>query len=95
MYRENAFFLNAILTLFAFNFVVHVYTNRQLFGIEILSLLITIKLIRQYGITNRQKYLGGIFLAVCAICVTVTNVIKLIEEKQIYVFYMESTLIVF
>lgn len=43
--NNNSFYFNSILILLAFNFVISIYCNRQLFGIEILSIVLLIRLI--------------------------------------------------
>ena len=49
MYKENAFWCNALFFLLAFNIFVKVYCNRQLFGIEVLSIIISMRLLSDHA----------------------------------------------
>ena len=48
MYRENAFWCNALFFLLAFNIFVKVYCNRQLFGIEVISIIVSMRLLSDH-----------------------------------------------
>jgi hypothetical protein len=43
VYRKNALYINAMAVLLAFNLVIGVYSNRQLFGIELLAVLVMLR----------------------------------------------------
>ena len=46
-YKDNSFYVNAMTLLLIFNVMVGVYGNRQLMGIEIMALILTMKLLPQ------------------------------------------------
>lgn len=87
IYRANAVYINAIIILFAFNLVIGVYCNRQLFGIEMLSLLITLRLLRGHTIAKPWSAVAIVLAA--SIYITqwslATNVNRQFEaiEKQL------------
>ena len=68
IYKENAFWFNAMFFMFVFNFIAKVYCNRQLFGIEVMSMIIIVRLWRRYP-------LGGAKLRTIAACVLAALVI--------------------
>ena len=47
-YQQNSFYINAILILILFNFTIGVYGNRQLLGIESLSIILILRLLKNF-----------------------------------------------
>lgn len=52
LYRQEAFWFNAMFFMMVFNMIVRVYCNRQLFGIEVVSIILLVKLLRRYPLTD-------------------------------------------
>ena len=48
IYKENAFWFNAMFFMVVFNFIARVYCNRQLFGIEVMSIIIVVRLLYRH-----------------------------------------------
>lgn len=48
IWRNNALFINALWILIAFNLVIGIYSNRQLFGAELMALLITLRVLPRH-----------------------------------------------
>lgn len=51
IYSRNALWLNALIVLIIFNLTVGVYCNRQLFGIELCSIIVTLRILPRHRIT--------------------------------------------
>ena len=70
MYRENAFWCHAMLFMLLFNVLVKVYCNRQLFGIEVMSIIIAIRLVRDHlALSARARQLTLLLLVVWVVLV--------------------------
>lgn len=52
VYRQNALFINAMLVMFAFNIIIGVYCNRQLFGIELMALLVMLRILPRHSFAS-------------------------------------------
>jgi len=74
MWRDNAFYVNALLVMLAFNLVVRVYCNRQLFGMELMALIITLRLIKAHMPAMRWRVAGVTALSALALLVAVDDV---------------------
>lgn len=53
LYSQGSFFIIALLALLVFNVVLGVFGNRQLFGIELMSLILLMKYLNVYSIDNK------------------------------------------
>lgn len=84
IYNDNAFYFNALATLLAFNFVITVYCNRQLFGAEFFALIIAVRLIARHGLGRNTRFIGAICLCAYAIAVCTYNYKVLIEQRSAY-----------
>ncbi len=69
LYKENAFWFNAMFFMVVFNFIARVYCNRQLFGIEIMSIIIVVRSLYRYWGDRRSllRAVTGILLALMAV----------------------------
>lgn len=57
--RENMFWVTALVILLLFNIAITVYCNRQLFGIEVISIIIFLRLLNSYGPIWKQMKAAG------------------------------------
>lgn len=80
IYRENAFFWNAWAVLIVFNLLVGVFGNRQLFGFELISVILTVKLIRG----DKTKVVLSVMMLAAIMVLSVLNLRFLNREQQIY-----------
>lgn len=62
-YHDNSLYVNAIVVLMAFSLLVGVYTNRQLFGIEFLSIVVVLRILKGHTLGR----LCNTVFAVCAV----------------------------
>lgn len=74
-YRENSFYLNAIFVLVIFNFLIGVGGHRQIFGIELFSAVLTLKLLK-------DQSFSPLFLWIFSIAVIGVYFLKYIEIKK-------------
>ncbi len=74
-YHENTFYINAIIVLLIFNFIIGVGSNRQLFGIELFSCILAIRLLKDH--TFSPMALGVFLIAIIAI-----YALKFVEIKK-------------
>lgn len=66
-YTENSFYINSMIILILFNLVIGVGVNRQLLGIEIMSIIITLRLLpnysfNRYALVAMTIMVGGIYV---------------------------------
>jgi len=74
IYKENAFWINAMFFMGVFNLIAKVYCNRQLFGIEVMSIILIVKLLSQYPLGKPSlKTLGAGVLGVLVVLVAVED----------------------
>lgn len=66
-YKENSFYFNAFFILLVFNVLIEVYGNRQLFGMELMALILTVKCL--YSFRIKTKWLVMLTIIVSAIYV--------------------------
>ena len=75
MYKENAFWCNALFFMLAFNIFVKVYCNRQLFGIEVMSIIISMRLLSDHASLSASfKRVAMALLALWFVLVVVDDV---------------------
>lgn len=79
IYLENAFLWNAWAVLIAFNLFIGVFGNRQLFGFELVSVILTVRLISG----ERTRSVLVCIMAIALVAVSVYNVRFLKHEKRI------------
>lgn len=84
MYRNDAFYIHAFIVLLVFNIMISVYSNRQLFGIEFLSLIISVRLLSQYGAGRVACIVGILALCVYIGSICVFNYSYLLKQKYAY-----------
>lgn len=84
IYRENAFWFNALLFMLLFNFIVRVYCNRQLFGIDAVSLVLSMRLVSRYSLvpSRAEKVLLGV-MAVMFVQVAVEDIITISHRTAV------------
>ena len=75
IYKENAFWFNAMFFMVVFNFIARVYCNRQLFGIELMCIIIVVRLLYRY-LGNRRSWLVA-FMGVLMVLMAVVFVMDL------------------
>lgn len=63
-YRANSFYLNAIIILLIFNLYIGVYGNRQLFGIEAISIILILRLLKAHYFSKKVMSILLIFTIV-------------------------------
>lgn len=90
IYKNNEFYFNTIFFLILFNIFIHINCNRQLFGIEIMSLIICVRESRKY-IENKKIlniiacmafiYSSFIILSDVSRMAHMNNVYAIIEKK--------------
>lgn len=73
IYLDNAFVFNAMFFMGVFNLIVQVYCNRQLFGIEVMSIIIIVRLLHRY-------YLQNLKVRVAVPCVLAALVVLVLVE---------------
>jgi len=84
VYRENAFWFNAMFFMVVFNLIVKVYCNRQLFGIEVVSIIIIVRLLHRYLDGMRWlKAIIGLVLAALMVAVFVDDVNIISRRKAV------------
>lgn len=81
-YRENTIFINAIIVLILFNCMIGVGGNRQLFGIELFSCILTIRLLKEQSFSK-------IFMVIFSLAIAGLYVLKLLEIKKSERVYRE------
>ncbi len=81
-YLDNSFFLGAIITLFVFNLLIGVGGTRQLFGIELFSCIITIRLLKNHTFSK-------LFLVLFSMLIIVLYILKYMEIKKAEKAYNE------
>ena len=66
-YRKNALYFNSAIVLLTFNLVIGVYSNRQLFGIELMSMLMLLRMLRGHAFSKMWIAIFGVAsVAFCA-----------------------------
>lgn len=90
LYRQGAFWIHAFVVLFLFNLWVGVFGNRQLFGMELISIVLLVTYWKKY--TGEGRFFNwsvGILLA-WAICKVGFNYMFLQRQQQMFdYFYAE------
>ena len=79
IYKENAFWFNAMFFMVVFNFIARVYCNRQLFGIEIMSIIIVVRLLYRYFgncQTLLRAFMGILLVLMAVVFVMDLNIIN-------------------
>jgi len=66
---QHGFWLCAMVVMLLFNLVVRVYCNRQLFGIDLAALIITVSLMRRNDLSVEAQRAGAVILALLALLV--------------------------
>lgn len=57
-YIANSFYVNAFAILLIFNLVLGVFTNRQLFGVELISAILSIKILKDHAMSTLPLVVG-------------------------------------
>lgn len=66
-YRKNALYFNSAIVLLTFNLVIGVYSNRQLFGIELMSMLMLLRILRRHAFSKPWiVFFGVVSMVFCA-----------------------------
>lgn len=73
IYKAGPFFWNVLTVLLLFNLCIPVQGNRQLFGIELMSVILSLKLLKQHSFTRPWLYVLG--AAACISLVVITEFI--------------------
>ena len=84
VYRANPFLWNAWGVLLIFNILVGVFGNRQLFGVELISLLLMAQLFEQYIASRKFATLAYGLLVLVVVAVGIRNVRYLREDREIF-----------
>lgn len=67
-YRDNALFVNAMAIMLLFNLAIGVYCNRQLFGIELMAMLIMLRLLPQHAFARGVRIVAMLAVVVMLGC---------------------------
>lgn len=84
LYSHNSFYINSLLTLFVFNVLIGVFGNRQLFGIELMSMILLCDYIKKYSIKDRIPIVLIYALSVWGVIHFMNHMILLEHENNIY-----------
>lgn len=92
LYKDGAFYIHAFIALFIFNLAIGVFGNRQLFGMELMSIILIITYWKKYtGNGKLFNYAIGILL-IWAIYKVYFNYTFLQKQRNLYdLFYTEYT----
>ena len=95
IYKENTFWFNAMFFMVVFNFIARVYCNRQLFGIEVMSIIIVVRLLYRHVGEKRSllaAFMGVLLVLVGVVFVTDLNIInrRVALAKEIKALYEQS-----
>lgn len=63
-YTENSFYIDSMIILFLFNIVIGIYGNRQLMGIEIMAIILTLRLLPNCSL-NRYALVAMTIIVTC------------------------------
>lgn len=83
IYKSNMFYWNAWAILLGFNFILGVKSNRQIFGEELMALIISFRLIGSYKIQNVWMFLLGILLTLSYVMIGVSDFQSYRQWKEI------------
>jgi|GEM_PF-2122388 len=84
VYRDNAVLFNAMAAMLAFNLVVRVYCNRQLFGIDLMAMIITLRVLRQLRLSLMVRTAAVTAISAVAAMVALTDVTTVTRRNTIY-----------
>lgn len=85
IYRDNAFVFNALFFMMVFNLIVQVYCNRQLFGIEVMSIIIIVRLLhRHYLYSPKVRVAVPTVLVALAVLVLVEDFSIISRRHGVY-----------
>ncbi len=100
-YRDNSFEIHVFLICLAMNYYIHIYCNRQMFGMELMALIITLRLLKAVA-NKRLEIVVGVLLAFLVVYIGVTgyntatrraaiydNIQKLYEESNTGIIFMD------
>lgn len=62
IYRNNAFLFNIWIIMLCFNAVIGFYINRQIFGVELVAIILSIRLLKEYTLTKLWMIVCGVWL---------------------------------
>lgn len=75
VYRDNSFLINAMIVMVIFNVIIGVYIGRQMWGIELFSTILTLRLLKSHS-------LGRVPLALASVAILALYVFKFTEIKK-------------
>lgn len=70
IYRVGPFYWNVLIVLLIFNFCISIHGNRQLFGIELMAVVLSIQLLKKHSFTRTWLCLFGTLACVCITAIT-------------------------
>lgn len=70
IYRVGPFYWNVLIVLLIFNFCISIHINRQLFGVELMAVILSIKLLKKHSFTCTWLWLLGALACVCMTAIT-------------------------
>lgn len=88
VYRRESFLIVSLMTLIIFNLVVGVFGNRQLFGIELLSLILFMRCLLRYSLSTKLPVVMIAFFACWAIYSITKNTTFLKYENAVYEYLL-------
>lgn len=84
LYESGAFYIHVLITLFLFNALIGVFGNRQLFGIELMSMILLIKYLKEYSKTRSFHFLLTFLSLIIVVSIFVKDYWFLKHESGIY-----------
>lgn len=70
IYLAGPFFWNVFLVLLIFNFCISIHSNRQLFGVEIMAAILSIRLLKKHSFTPSWLCLSSALACICLAAIT-------------------------
>lgn len=70
IYRVGPFYWNVLIVLLIFNFCISIHINRQLFGVELMAVVLSIRLLKKHSFTRVWLWLLGALSCVCMAAIT-------------------------
>lgn len=83
IYRRESFLIISLLTLIIFNLIVGVYGNRQLFGVELLSMILLMRFLLKYSLSTKLPVVLISFFACWTIYSISNNTTFLKHENKV------------
>ena len=84
LYELGAFHIHVLVTLFLFNAFIGVFGNRQLFGIELMSMILLVKYVKAYSMNSRFRHALLYLSSIIVIGIFIKDYMFLKHERDVY-----------